>query len=328
MKIAIITDTWDAVNGVVTTFRHVIEELKIRGHEILIIEPSMFKTISAPRYKEIKLAYDLWKIKKYLNEFNPDAIHIVTEGPIGLAARFYCRFGKIPHNSSYHTKFPEYLEVYYYIPKRLGYYILKLFHKFSSRVLVPSKTIKQELEEYNFKNNILIWSRGVDKSIFKPKQRIKNERKILLSVSRVSIEKNLDAFCSIQTDARKILVGDGPYLDTLKKKYSDVEFVGYKFGEELAAYYLMADVFVFTSKTDTYGVVMLEAIACGTPIAAFPVTGPIDIITEKSGVMDEDINKAIEKCYALSRDDVFLCSEHFSWKNTADIFEKALVKIN
>ena len=327
MKIAIITDTWNAVNGVVTTFKQVIQELKSRGHDVLIIDPSKFKTISAPRYKEIKLAWNIWKIKKILNDFNPDAIHIVTEGPLGLAARCYCRFGKIPHNTSYHTKFPEYLETYYFIPKRLSYYILKLFHKFSSKVLVPSNTIKKELEEYNFKNNIVVWARGVDKSIFKPKQRNNNERKILLSVSRVSIEKNLDIFCSIKTDARKILVGDGPYLETLKKKYSDVEFVGYKFGEELADYYSQADVFVFTSKTDTYGVVMLEAMACGTPIAAYPITGPIDIITEKSGVMDDNIDVAIEKCYALNRNDVFLCSEHFSWKNTTDIFENYLVKI-
>lgn len=327
MKIAIITDTWKNVNGVVTTFENIILELEARGHQVLVIEPSQFKTISAPGYKEIKLAMNLFKLKKILNDFNPDAIHIVTEGPLGLAARFYCRFGKIPHNTSYHTKFPEYLNLYYHIPIRLGYYIIKLFHKFSSRVLVPSERIKQELISNHFENNIVIWSRGVDRKIFNPNERKESDQKILLCVSRISIEKNLDSFCSLRTPYRKILVGDGPYLNELQSKYRDVEFLGYKFGSDLAKHYASADVFVFPSKSDTFGVVMLEAMACGTPVAAFPVTGPLDIVTEECGYLSNDLNEAIEKCMLLNRKTVIKSAERFDWKLATDIFETNLVKI-
>jgi glycosyltransferase involved in cell wall biosynthesis len=330
MNIIIVTDTWNNVNGVVTTLKATIHELKSRGHTVKVIEPSQFFTIPMPKYPEVRLSIDVWKLGPMLED--ADAIHIATEGPLGCAARWYCKVRKrrIPHNTSYHTKFPEYLKIHHGIPVGIGYWFIRLFHKFSHRVLVTTPTMKKELNDKGFKN-LVVWNRGVDQKLFNPSYRSKAPafNPVLLCVSRVSYEKGLDDFCSIKTDGTKILVGDGPYLLDLKKKYPDVIFTGYKHGEELAKYYANADVFVFPSKSDTFGVVMLEAIACGTPVAAYPVTGPIDVITSGvNGELDNDLNQAISKCLLLDRDIVTKSSNQFTWQACTDVFEKNLISTN
>jgi glycosyltransferase involved in cell wall biosynthesis len=331
MKIAIVSDTWLNVNGVVTTLRATVHELESRGHEVLVIEPSMFRSLPMWGYPEIRLCWNLWRVGHIIREFDPDCIHIATEGPIGIAARWYCKVKSraIPHNTSYHTKFPEYLKIQFGIPVQLGYFFMRVFHKFSHKVLVTTDTMKQELTEKGFKN-LVVWNRGVDRNMFNSSQRSDPPypKPILLCVSRASAEKGLDDFCALTTPGTKIIVGDGPYLPELKKKYPDVIFVGYKQGKDLAQHYADADVFVFPSKTDTFGVVMLEAMACGTPVAAYPITGPIDVIRPGvNGEMADDLNIAIKKCFSLDRFTVEHSSQDYSWSACTDVFENNLIHI-
>jgi glycosyltransferase involved in cell wall biosynthesis len=332
MKIALVTDTWNNVNGVVRTLKTTVKQLEDRGHQVSVIHPGLFKTISVKSYPEIKLSWNIWKVGPMLNDINPDAIHIATEGPLGLAARWYCKVDKrsIPHNTSYHTKFPEYLKIHYHVPLKVGYYFMRMFHKFSTKVLVTTQSMKDELEKQGFKN-LIIWSRGVDKAEFSPQCRCKNlaSKPILLCVSRVSKEKGIDEFCSIRTTGTKILVGDGPYLEEIKKKYPDVIYPGYKHGKSLEHYYANSDVTVFPSKTDTFGIVMLESMACGTPVASYPVTGPLDVITPNvNGIMNSNLEVAIEGCLTLDRKEVEKSSHQFSWSSCTDIFENNLALIH
>jgi glycosyltransferase involved in cell wall biosynthesis len=325
MRITLVTDTYTpSVNGVVTTLVNTVKELENRGHIVQVIEPSQFKTIPVPGYKEIRLAWDIWRVGPMIESFCPDAIHIATEGPLGFAARWYCKVDKrsIPHNTSYHTKFPEYFNKYCNLPVNWGYWFIRLFHKFSTRVLVTNETMKHELQNRGFER-LAVWNRGVDTTIFNNSRRKTNQatKPILLCVSRASIEKGLDDFCSLKTVGTKILVGDGPYLAELKKKYSDVIFTGFKHGDSLAEYYANADVFVFPSKTDTFGVVMLEAIACGTPIAAYPVTGPSDIVVNGvNGYMNDNLETAIKYALTCNRDVVNESSSEYTWTNCTAAF--------
>lgn len=333
MKITLVTDTWaPSINGVTTTLTNIVKVLQSQGHQLQIIEPSQFKTVGAPGYPEVRLSINIWRVGPMIESFRPDAIHIATEGPLGFAARWYCKVKKrnIPHNTSYHTKFPEYLNQYYGMPLDWGYWIMRQFHKFSTRVLVTTPSMKQLLTDRGFQN-LEIWSRGVDRHIFNPSSRKSNvaSKPILLCVSRASIEKGLDDFCSLPTDGTKILVGDGPYLETLRNKYPNVIFAGYKHGESLAHYYANADVFVFPSRTDTFGVVMLEAMSCGTPVAAYPATGSIDVIENGvNGYVDNDINAAVQMALLCDRSQVEISSLVYSWESCADIFLKNLTKID
>jgi glycosyltransferase involved in cell wall biosynthesis len=330
MRIVIVTDTWNNINGVVTTLKATVKEMEARGHQLLVIEPSQFHTIGCPGYPEIKFAWNIWKTGRIISQFNPDCIHIATEGPLGLAARLYCKINNKPFNSSYHTKFPEYLNMHYNLPISVGYFWMRIFHKFSHRVLVTTESMKHELEARGFQN-LIVWNRGVDNQLFSPVSRSNHiaSKPVILCVSRASHEKGLDDFCSLQTSGTKILVGDGPYLAELKSKYPDVIYTGYKSGSSLAHYYANADVFVFPSKTDTFGVVMLESMACGTPVAAYPVTGPKDVIQPgANGYLDTDLHNAIDQCVSLDRTVVRATSELYSWKSCTDIFEQSLIKIS
>ena len=317
MKITLVTDTWDNVNGVVTTLKATVKQLEDWGHIVQVIEPSQFKTMPAPGYPEVRLAWNIWRVGPMIESFRPDAIHIATEGPLGFAARWYCKVEKrsIPHNTSYHTKFPEYLNTYFKLPVDWGYWLVRWFHQFSTKVLVTSASMRDELGARDF-HRLEVWNRGVDKTVFTSSLREKLEvkRPIILCVSRASKEKGLDDFCGLQIEGTKILVGDGPYLDELKRKYPYINYAGYKSGRELAEYYANADVFVFPSKTDTFGVVMLEAMACGTPIAAYPVTGPIDIIEQGvNGSMHEDLETAIRHALDCDRTIVEASSKRYDW---------------
>ena len=331
MKISLVTDTWDNINGVVTTLRNTVKNLESMGHEVQVIEPSRFRTLPAPGYPEVRLSWDVWRVGKMLADFQPDAIHIATEGPLGLAARWYCKVDRmnLPHNTSYHTKFPEYLKEYFNLPVDWGYWLIRWFHKFSTKVLVTTDSMHDELSSRGFQR-LSVWKRGVDRSLFNPDRRrsTDGQRPIMLCVSRASKEKGLDDFCSLDLPGTKILVGDGPYLSELKSRYPDVVYVGYAQGAKLADYYANADVFVFPSKTDTFGVVMLESISSGTPVAAYPVTGPKDVIEEGiNGSLDEDLGRAVGKALICDRRQVAASAVRWDWKTCTGIFLANLTQI-
>ena len=327
MKIAIITDSWiPLINGVTTTLSNVVDCLEDDGHNIFVIHPGMFKNFPCPTYPEIRLTRNPWSIKKFLNQFNPEAIHIATEGPLGYFGRKWCLKNKKKFTTSYHTKFPEYLHMRTKWPLSFSYNFLKNFHNQSNGTLITTDSMKHELEEKGFEN-LTIWTRGVDQNLFNPNKRTKKSViPTYLYVGRISVEKNIETFLNIETFGKKVVVGDGPQLKELKQKYKTVEFVGAKQGIELAEYYANADVFVFPSKSDTFGVVMIEALASGLPIAAYPVTGPIDIVKNGyNGILSDDLKYALDFCLYVSKNDCRESVKDYTWKKCAEIFFNHLV---
>jgi glycosyltransferase involved in cell wall biosynthesis len=325
MKIALVTDAWfPQVNGVVRTWSHVVDELKAMGHEIVVIRPEQFRTFPCPRYPDIRLSwFPRRKVARMLDEAKPDIIHIPTEGPLGLVGRGYCLKRKLPFTTSYHTQYAQYLKKYLGVPRRVTYRLLRWFHNPADRILVPTPTIARELEARGFRN-LVVWTRGVDTSLFRPYGKDLYDdlqRPVFSYIGRVSIEKNLDAFLSADLPGSKVIVGDGPALPALRKRYPGVVFVGFKHGEELARHFAAADVFVFPSRTDTFGVVLLEAMACGVPVAAYPVAGPIDVVRNGAvGVLDEDLRKAALAALELDPDECRAYAMEFSWRRVAEIF--------
>ena len=330
-KIALVSDAWvPQVNGVVRTFQSIIPILEKKGFEIKILHPEMYNNFSYPWYKEIKISYNTKKItKEFFESFNPDIIHIITEGPVGFAGRKYCNRNNLKYTSSFHTRFPDYIKQRAFIPKTLTYSILRSLHNDSYKVLVPSDSMIQELKKYNFKN-LKVWNRGVDTKLFDPNKRNRADKNLQLTyVGRVAIEKNIEAFLNLKGDYIKTVVGDGPELQKYIRKYPEVNFVGLKEGEELAGYYANADVFVFPSKTDTLGNVILEALACGTPIAAFPVTGPKDILQNSNiNTLDENLNDSVKKALKVSRNDCRNFALKFKWDDCTNEFLQSQIDTN
>lgn len=321
-KILLITDAWKPqTNGVVTTLTNLEINLKKSGFDPIVISPNNFKTFRCPGYKDIDISLNVWQISKHIDENNPDYIHIATEGPVGLAAKMYCDINKIKYSTSYHTNFPEYLNNFFNIPRQLTYAFLKYFHKNSVSVMVATDSIEKELSSRGFKN-IKKWSRGVDFNHFKPiVKKIQSEKKTILCVSRVSKEKNLEEFFNLDINANKIMVGDGPMLNEYINKYPDVDFKGFLYGEELNKAYCSADAFVFPSLTDTFGLVVIESISCGTPVAAFDAPGPRDIIeTGINGFFGGDLCANVIKCFSLDRSKVCESSQKWSWENSTNMF--------
>lgn len=328
-KILIITDNLpDQINGVVTTYKN-LEACALRdGYHIVYITPGDFSHIDCPIYNEVKLALPR-KMGEKIEEIGADYYHIATEGPVGLWARKYLTKHCIRYNTAYHTKFPEGLHTLLGMPESITWRYIKWFHKHTGRVLTTTESVVQQLKDKGLKGNIIPWTRGVDRSIFRPELRTKRAGEVVLvCVSRVSKEKNLDDFCSLDYfGARKILVGDGPYREELEQKYPNVEFVGYKRGEELARYYANADVFVFPSRWETFGIVMIEAMACGTPVAAYPCQGPEDVVEQGvTGYLRENLKQAITECLTLNRYDVTLGSRRWSWNSAWTIFRDNLIE--
>ncbi len=322
MKIILATDAWEPqVNGVVRTWSQVKLEIEQLGHEFHVIHPNLFRTIKAPRYPEIRLALLPGKaIRRTIREIKPDAIHIPTEGPIGLAARRHCVKRGIPHTTSYHTKYPQYLKDYFFIPESMTYRFMRWFHGKAKAILVPTRSMARELEENGF-GNLVVWSRGVDTSLFKPYGKDLYPdlpRPIFVYAGRVAIEKNIEAFLQLDLPGSKVVIGDGPAREAMAKKYPDVHWAGYQFGEALARHYAAGDVFAFPSRTDTFGVVMLEANACGLPVAAYPVTGPIDVVKQGvTGYTDEDLAVACTKALELKPEDCIAYARENSWQRCA-----------
>ncbi len=320
LRIAIVTDAAPPqVNGVVRTLKQLGQELEGLGHKVTYITPDMFRTVPLPTYKEIRIALGAKRrVAELLGDFRPDAIHIATEGPLGLAARRYCLKNRRSFTTSFHTRFPEYLHARFRVPERWTYALVRRFHAPASAVMAATPLLISELEGRGFKN-LRLWSRGVNTNLFKPRHESKTgtvkKGPLWLYVGRVAVEKNIDAFLDLDLPGTKKVVGEGPRLDLLKKKYQSTEFAGALFGEELADAYAEADCFVFPSKTDTFGLVLIEALASGTPVAAYPVQGPLDVIADAPvGRLDNDLKTA---CLAALDADPVACRAYamnFSWE--------------
>lgn len=329
MKILIVTDAWHPqVNGVVRTLDMVGEHLKQAGHEVDFLTPAQFRTVPLPTYAEIRLAVATPKmIARHIEAAKPDSIHIATEGVLGILARRYCMKRGIAFTTSYHTRFPEFVRARLPIPERWTYALLRRFHNSSAGMMVATKSLAREMAERGF-HYIRMWSRGVDCTQYDPAKRMDMNlpAPIFLNVGRVAVEKNLEAFLDLELPGTKIIVGDGPDLPRLKERYPRVEFLGTKTGDELAAIYASADVFVFPSRTDTFGNVILEALASGTPVAAYPVTGPIDIIGDGiGGFVSHDLREAALAALLISRDEARAKAETYDWDECARQFLAALV---
>ena len=325
--ILIITDNVpNQINGVVTTFKNLEDHARRDGYSIDYLDPGQFPNIACPGYPEVRLCWP-HGISKKIKAIQPSFIHIATEGPVGFFARWWCERNNIPYNTSYHTDFPEFLKTMYRVPKSITYWYLRWFHKNSHRVLVTTKTIEHDLEQHGF-TNMVIWTRGVKRDLKPSIAREDRHRPMILNVGRVSAEKGLAELVALQYDYNLVIVGDGPYMSQAQELLPNAEFVGYKSGQELVDYYYNADVFVFPSSADTFGLVMIEAMAQGTPVAAFPVQGPIDVIEQgANGYMDRDLNVAIKRCLALDREQVKESSKHWTWEECWRIFEENLAKI-
>jgi glycosyltransferase involved in cell wall biosynthesis len=331
LKIALITDAWrPQINGVVTTLTQTCKRLRACGHALETFTPEQFPNWPCPGYSEIRLALGCGRqVHERMDRFRPDAIHIATEGPLGLAGRRYCQNRGLPYTTSFHTRFPEYLHLRTRIPTRWTYAFLRWFHSGSERVMVATPALIEELKLRGFKNPVL-WSRGVDTDLFRPreKNRLQDPRPIFLYVGRVAIEKNIEAFLKLDLPGTKYVVGDGPQRGELQQKYPQARFAGSRRGDELAEYMTAADVLVFPSLTDTFGLVMLEALACGVPVAAFPVQGPQDVIrSDKVGCLDADLQAAALQALGLRAEDCREYALQYAWQNCVTQFESNLAPI-
>lgn len=341
MRIAIASDAWyPQVNGVVRTLAATVLELDRRGHEVELVTPERFYTVPMPGYAEIRLAIaPRFGARKMLSEFDPDITHIATEGPIGWSARRWCLKHRLPFTTSFHTRFPDYASVRTGISAERFWPIMKRFHAPSRAILAATQGLADELSDRGF-NRIHRWSRGIDRQIFRPDgdlhPAMKNlPRPILLNVGRVAPEKNLDAFLDLRVPGTKVVVGDGPELDSLTARYPDVRFLGKLSGDALASAYRSADCFVFPSRTDTFGLVVIEALACGVPVAAYPVTGPVDILghdgrgadvrlASPAGAISGNLHDAVAQALLVDRDAPCMLAEAYSWERATDLFLGAL----
>ena len=317
MKILIVTDAWEPqVNGVVRTLKSTRRELERMGHTVDLLTPLEFRTIPCPTYPEIRLS--LWPARRVASRIagaRPDAIHIATEGPLGLAARRYAMRHGLPFTTAYHTRFPEYVRARFGVPLAITYRFLRWFHARSAAVLVPTKVVKSDLEAFGFER-VVLWSRGVELDIFAPGAAMPHDltKPIFLYVGRVAVEKNIGAFLALDLPGSKWVAGEGPLLDRLKAEHPAVRFTGVLGQAELASLYNAADVFVFPSRTDTFGLVLLEALACGCPVAAYPVTGPIDVIGDAAaGALDDDLRAAALRALLIPRAVARAHAERYSW---------------
>jgi glycosyltransferase involved in cell wall biosynthesis len=333
MRIAIVTDAWSPqVNGVVRTLQAVTQELEAMGHKVLIVSPDLYGSVPCPTYPEIRLALASTRsVGNRIAAFGAEAVHLATEGPLCLAARRWCLNRMRPFTTAYHTQFPDYVAARTGLPKELFWRYIRWFHSPAEAVLVSTPSIRRTLE-VNGILRVKPWGRGVDLDTFTPAAPPPElfaalPRPIQLYVGRVAIEKNLEAFLSTGHPGSKVVVGDGPARSELEARFPTVHFLGSRSGSPLAGAYAGADVFVFPSRTDTFGLVMIEALACGTPVAAYPVSGPVDVLKDKVGAMREDLGEAIAQ--ALTRDRQ-ACAEFgagFSWKASARQFVEALVPV-
>lgn len=324
-RLLILTDAWaPQVNGVVRTLETLGRDLAAMGHEVRYGTPEGRFTLPLPTYSEIRLAiFPRRSLERMIRDFAPDAIHVATEGTIGLSARAICLRQKIPFTTSFHTRFPEYVNARFpFIPKSVVYRFLRWFHGPATAMMVATPSLKQELETHGFRN-VRIWSRGVDVNAFSPAaaRELSYTRPIWLYVGRVAVEKNIEAFLALDLPGTKVVIGEGPARARLERAYPDARFLGPKTGEDLVRHYAASDVFVFPSKTDTFGLVMLEALACGVPVAAYPVQGPRDVIGEAPvASLDEDLRLACLRALEIPREACRAFAVSRSWRACTEQF--------
>ena len=330
MRILIVSDAWEPqVNGVVRTLQATTAELRRAGHEVGVISPDLFRSIPCPSYPEIRLAFAGWrKVGRHIRAFAPQAIHISTEGPLGMAARRWCLKNGFPFTTAYHTRFPEYVAARLPLSPAFVWRFIRWFHRPARHIMVATRSLARELAEQGLAQTML-WERGVDHDLFRPDRAqlaayAGLPRPIQLYVGRVAVEKNIGAFLDIDRPGTKVIVGDGPALAELKAQHPGALFLGKLGGETLASAYAGADVFVFPSRTDTFGLVVIEALSCGTPVAAFPVPGPGDIIREGAGALDQDLGRAIDIALTCGRADAEALGARYSWASCTAQFVQAL----
>ncbi len=335
MRIAIVTDAWSPqVNGVVRTLQSVSAELRAMGHELTIISPDLYASIPCPTYPEIRLALPRpGLVGRTLAEFRAEAVHIATEGPLGLLARRWCLSQGLPFTTAYHTQFPEYVaaRIRAVNPEFVWRYV-RWFHAPSAAILASTPSVAQALAAHGLPQS-RHWGRGVDTTLFRadgPRDAFVHNLPgpVQLYAGRVAVEKNIAAFLATDLPGSKVVVGDGPARAALAAEYPHVHFLGAKFGEDLAAIYRSADVFVFPSRTDTFGLVMIEALACGTPVAALPVQGPLDVLNPQVGVMDDALDRAIAGALTVDRETCAHFGQGFTWRASAEQFLSALAPID
>jgi glycosyltransferase involved in cell wall biosynthesis len=329
MRVMIVTDAWfPQTNGVVRTLAQTAAWLGRFGHEVRMLTPRDFRSVACPTYPEIRLSlFPGRDVARAIGAFAPHCLHIATEGPLGISARRYCVRRGLRFTTSYHTQFPQYLRARIPVPLFASYRALRWFHSAGVRCMVSTPTVQRDLESHGFKN-IVTWRRGVDTDVFKPgpKDFLDMPRPVAAYVGRVAVEKNIEAFLKMPWHGSKVVIGDGPERGRLEAQYPEVRFAGYRFAEDLARYLAAADVMVFPSRTDTFGLVNLEAMACGVPVAAYPVTGPIDVITDGlTGALDTDLHRAALRALTLDPES---CRQHalrFGWDVSTRELEGNLV---
>jgi glycosyltransferase involved in cell wall biosynthesis len=334
-RIMIVTDAWHAqVNGVVRTLAMLRAQLEALGHLVLVVGPDRFRTLPCPSYPEVRLAVlPRRRMQRLFDEFAPDALHIATEGPLGIAAARLALRAGWQFTTAYHTRFPDYLAARIAVPQRVAYAWLRRFHGRGAGMMVATRSLAAELHDHGFAN-ALLWSRGVDAALFHPRRAVglPYAGPIFLAVGRLAVEKNLSAFLELDLPGTKLVVGDGPERGRLERQYGGARtvFLGARHGVELAGLFASADVLVFPSRTDTFGLVMLEALAAGTPVAAYPVSGPRDVVggvVPRVGVLDDDLRAAALGALAIDRADCRRFAERFSWEACAALFMKNLVPL-
>jgi glycosyltransferase involved in cell wall biosynthesis len=323
MRILVATDAWHPqVNGVVRTLTMMAEAARTFGVDVCFLSPLSFRTVAMPSYRDLRLALPYQaKIARLIEEAQPDSIHIATEGPIGLSVRRYCRKHGLPFTTSFHTRFPEYISARLPIPERWIWTALRWFHGASQAVMAATPALATELRARGFRK-VELWPRGVDTGQFHPRVAdLGLPRPVFLSVGRVAVEKNLEAFLELDLPGTKVVVGDGPARSALARKYPDAVFLGSRQGEQLAEAYAAADIFVFPSKTDTFGLVLLEALASGLPVAAFPVTGPRDVIgTSPVGALNDDLRLACLSALTIAPQACLAFAAKHTWEASARAF--------
>ena len=330
MRIALVTDAWTPqTSGVVTTLNRMVAGLRARGHELLVLHPGLFASLPCPTYPEIRLAVlPGRRLARLLDDFDPDAVHIPAEGPLGLAGRTWCLRRGQPFTTAFMTRFPDYVRLRTGLPPALTYRLLRWFHGPATRTMVSTPTLRRELTALGFAN-LALWGRGVDTDLFRPrpKDRLDLPRPLAVYMGRVAVEKNIEAFLDLDLPGGKAVIGDGPALARLRARYPETAFLGRKTGLDLAEHLAAADVFVFPSRTDTFGIVLIEAMACGVPVAAYPVMGPVDVVRDGvSGALDQDLGRAVRRALDLDPAD---CREYalgFSWEKSVQQFEANLAR--
>lgn len=330
MRILLATDAWKPqVNGVVTTYERLSQEVPSLGSELVMLTPADYASMPCPTYPEIALALPRPRqTARLIEAAAPDAIHIATEGPVGWSVRRWCLAKRMPFTTSFHTRFPEYIRARFAVPEAITYSLLRRFHNAGGGMMVAAPSLGADLKTRGFER-ILPWTRGVDLSQFRPRSsRMFGDGPVLIYVGRVAVEKSIGDFLDLDVPGRKVVVGDGPQRAELMRRYPDVLFTGHKAGSDLAEAYASADVFVFPSRTDTFGIVLIEAMASGVPVAAYPVTGPVDIVTPGiSGALDWDLKSAVLSALRLPRGPVEAAAARFTWAHAARMFVNNVAKV-